>query len=292
MIRFNEFCQAKDIDEAWEYWYDMIKPSKGEKTEESRDGAVVGEVINATTVIEDPTRCILKSPIRKLPMRYMVGELLWYLSGQNTLKSIQTITSAWDRMSDDGETVNSNYGWCIKHKFGFNQWEYVRDLLRKDPNTRQAVIHIKTAENSIENPTKDMNCTVALQFFIRSKKAPMHAKRMTDKSQYEPKLYMSVYMRSNDLWMGFPNDVFQFTAMQILMAMELGVGVGAYTHHAGSLHLYERDYEKSLNNIVAMKVKNGEITNSGYPVSVVPCGEDFPVTLNTYEGEPLNDSRE
>ena len=41
--------------------------------------------------------------------------------------------------------------------------------------------------------------------------------------------------------MGFPYDVFSFTAMQCKMAMELNVGIGTYTHIAGSLHLYERN---------------------------------------------------
>lgn len=258
MIRYNEFFQAKDIDEAWEYWYAMIAGMAGDRTASSRDGAVIGEIINATTVIEDPTRCILKSKIRKLPMRYLVGELLWYLSGKNTLKSIQTITHAWDRMSDNGVTVNSNYGWCIQEKFGFNQWEYVRELLLQDPNTRQAILHIKTAEDSIKNPTKDMNCTIALQFMLR-----------------EGKLHLTVTMRSNDLWMGFPNDVFQFTAMQILMAMQLGVEVGTYTHHAGSLHLYERDYQKSVENV-----------NASTCVSTDQVGQAFE---EAYQGEALND---
>lgn len=56
-------------------------------------------------------------------------------------------------------------------------------------------------------------------------------------------------MRSNDLWMGFPNDIFQFTAIQIYLAMRLGVGLGTYTHIAGSLHLYDRDYQSALKNI-------------------------------------------
>lgn len=59
---------------------------------------------------------------------------------------------------------------------------------------------------------------------------------------------MTTYMRSNDLWFGFPYDVFQFTCMQILMSMELELELGTYTHIAGSLHLYERDYRKSLEN--------------------------------------------
>lgn len=226
----------KDIDEAWEYWYGVIASDAG--TQESRDGAVVGEILNAVTVIEDPTRCILKSPIRKLPMRYMIGELLWYLSGNNSLEAIRLYTKAWDRMSDDGETVNSNYGTRIQNAICeyscevFDQLKMVEEMLRRNPDSRQAVIHIKQARDLVAYPTKDVNCTVCLQFFIR-----------------EGKLYMTTYMRSNDLWMGFPNDVFQFTAIQIYLAMRLGKELGTYTHIAGSLHLYQRDYEASLKNI-------------------------------------------
>ena len=92
--------------------------------EQSRDGYVVGEVINATTIIEDPTQNVMVNSVRNMSMRYAVGEMLWYISGSNKLKEIQKYTKGWDRMSDDGETVNSNYGYCVKHKFGFDQLEY------------------------------------------------------------------------------------------------------------------------------------------------------------------------
>ena len=219
MIYYNMNTVADTLDEAFENWYTLLTTDMNAET--SRDGNVVGEVINAITVINDPTRCIMKSDIRKLPMRYCIGEMLWYLSGNKDLKEIQKYTKNWDRMSDDGVTVNSNYGHCIKYKFGFDQWEYVKEMLLHNPETRQAVIHIKTADNT---PSKDVNCTVCLQFFIRNNK-----------------LYLTTYMRSNDLWIGFPYDVFQFTAMQILMSMELGIELGSYTHIAGSLHLYERN---------------------------------------------------
>lgn len=235
--------RGKNIDEVWEHWYRIIaQKGKVSDLQESRDGNVVGEVLNAVTVIEDPTRCILRSPIRKLPMRYMVGELLWYVSGNPNLKAIQLYTGAWDRMSDDGVTVNSNYGYRIQNAideasgYTFDQLAMVEKMLRDHPESRQAVIHIKQARNLLSHPTKDVNCTVCLQFFIR-----------------DDKLYMTTYMRSNDLWMGFPNDVFQFTALQILLSMRLGVQLGSYTHIAGSLHLYERDYQTSLKNIESTK---------------------------------------
>lgn len=228
--------RGKTVDEVWEHWFKIL--TERTSLADSRDGAVVGEVLNAVTIIDDPTRCILKNPIRKLPMRYMVGELLWYLSGVDKLDAIRLYTSAWDRMSDDGEHVNSNYGDRIQHAIDevtgerFDQLRMVEEMLTEHPESRQAVIHIKQPRNLQENPSKDVNCTVCLQFFIR-----------------EGKLYMTTYMRSNDLWMGFPNDVFQFTAIQVYLAMRLGVKLGNYTHIAGSLHLYERDYQSALKNM-------------------------------------------
>lgn len=213
------YIEVNTATEAFEHWFKVLNSQN--MGADSRDGGVKGEVLNAVTVIKDPTRGIVQSDIRKMPMRYAVGELIWYLSGNPTLEAIRNYTSAWDRMSDDGVHVNSNYGWCIKYKYGFDQWEHIKDLFMKDINTRQAVLHIKTANNE---PSKDVNCTVCIQFLAR-----------------DGKLHATTYMRSNDIWMGFPYDVFSFTAFQVKMAMELGLGIGTYTHIAGSLHLYERN---------------------------------------------------
>lgn len=226
---YNEVVKGRTIDDVWTEWF--TKLSKCDTIESSRDGNVVGEAINAITAIEDPTRCIMLNKIRKMPIRYAIGEMLWYASGNPNLSEIGKYTSAWERMSDDGQSVNSNYGYCIKHKFGFDQYEYVKSMLINAPNTRQAIIHIKEARDLINNPSKDVNCTVCLQFFFR-----------------DDELHMTTYMRSNDLWMGFPYDVFQFTALQVLLSMELGVEIGTYTHIAGSLHLYERDYKTAMKN--------------------------------------------
>lgn len=190
----------------------------------SRDGAVAGEIMGAHIIIRDPTRNLIESPMRNLSYRYAIGELLWYLSGSDRVSDITPYSKAWERLSDDGVTVNSAYGNRIVEKFGFDQWEHVIQLLKKDPLSRQAVIHIKDAS---DKPTKDLPCTVCLQFIIR-----------------EGKLHCFTYMRSNDIWLGFPYDVFSFTSLQILMAMTLHVPVGEYHHIAGSLHLYERNLPK------------------------------------------------
>lgn len=220
-------AQFKSVNEAWEYWYNQLAMQNGSSA--SRDGAVTGEIINAITVIDDPKDNLVTSPIRKLSHKYAIGELLWYLSGSNKLDAIANYSKAWNKLSDDGETVNSAYGYRIFEKFGFDQWEHVKGLLKSDPNSRQAVIHIKEP-----NPekTKDLPCTVALQYFIR-----------------DGKLYATTYMRSNDIWLGFPYDVFTFTCLQIKMAFELGVGIGSYTHISGSLHLYSRNVQSTTSGV-------------------------------------------
>ena len=220
--------KTETVNEAWQCWFDTLKEmAKEQENASSRDGAVAAEILNAITVITDPTRNIITSTDRKMPMRYAVGELLWYLSGSNKLKDITVFSKVWERMSDDGETVNSAYGNRIFSAFGFDQMELMEELLTRDPNSRQAVIHIKDPVNYVDKPTKDVPCTVALQYFIR-----------------DGKLHATTYMRSNDLWTGFPYDVFCFTCFQIMLAFRLGVEVGTYTHIAGSLHLYQRSLDE------------------------------------------------
>jgi len=226
MVVFN----GTSVNDAWEKAFNALSQQAEEGfSDDSRDGGVVGEFIDAVFCVDDPTRSIVTSPIRKMPMRYALGELAWYLSGSNRVSDIEKYAQKWVEISDDGVTNNSAYGYRIHTKFGFDQWEYIKQLIQKDPNTRQAVIHIKDADNK---PTKDTPCTVYLQFFLR-----------------DGKLSLSVHMRSNDIWMGVPYDMFSFCFLQVKMAMELGVEVGTYTHYAGSLHMYQRDYISAKKNM-------------------------------------------
>lgn len=228
MAEVGTVCRAKTANEAWQFWFDKLKEQAEQgMMDSSRDGAIVGEFLNAVTVIEDPTRNIVTSPDRKMPMRYAIGELMWYMSGSRKLSDIATFSKVWERMSDDGETVNSAYGYRIFQQFGFNQVEYVVHSLLANPNSRQAVIHIKDPQDYTEHPTKDVPCTVCLQFLLR-----------------DGKLHMTTYMRSNDVWTGFPYDVFSFTCLQIMIAFTLHVEIGTYTHVAGSLHMYQRSLEE------------------------------------------------
>ena len=222
----NIIVTTNTATEAWDQWWQAMNfQARMGVRMPSRVGDVVGEVLNAITVILKPREGFVDSDKRKLSAKYAVGELLWYLSGSNRLSDIKPYSKFWENISDDGCTLNSAYGYRIFKQFGFDQWEHVKNLLINDGFSRQAVIHIKDASNAV---TKDTPCTVALQYQLR-----------------ENKLFATTFMRSNDIWLGFPYDVFSFTSLQVLMAMELGVDVGAYTHISGSLHLYERDVKNA-----------------------------------------------
>lgn len=226
-MSFNDVIMDDNVDIIWLYWWDVLRRQK--VNHESRDGVVVGEIIDATTILTNPTNNMMFNDVRKLDLKYALGEWLWYLSANDNLSEIQKYSSGWNRVSDDGVTVNSNYGYCIKKKYGFDQWEYVRNLLIKNPNTRQAIIHFKHPSNK---ESKDVNCAISLQFFIR-----------------DNKLYAITYMRSNDIWLGFPYDIYTFCNFQILMSMQLGVELGHYIHKSASLHLYKRDSDRVDKNV-------------------------------------------
>lgn len=108
------------------------------------------------------------------------------------------------------------------------QYEAIIDRLKKDKDTRQAVVTIWNPQWDLIPGKKDYPCTVLHQFRIR-----------------DNKLNMSVYMRSNDVWLGAAYDFFQFTRVQLAMASVLGIEPGTYAHHVGSLHIYEQHYESA-----------------------------------------------
>lgn len=163
---------------------------------------------------------------RDISLPYLFGEMVWYLSGSESMKFISKFASMWERISDDGKTSNSAYGNIVFERYDFNQIEKIIDLLTKDPGSRRALININIPNpNVIE--TKDEPCTICLQFLIRN-----------------GKLNCTGMMRSNDIWFGLPYDIVFFTEVQKYIARRLGICSGTYTHFATSLHVYERDIEK------------------------------------------------
>ncbi|MBP7722475.1 MAG: thymidylate synthase [Alphaproteobacteria bacterium] len=152
-----------------------------------------------------------------------LGELFWYLSRSDELAFIQYYIPHYHLYSDDKKILNGAYGPRIFNMNGIDQYKTVRELLAKKPDSRQAVIQIFQAKD-ITIETEDVPCTCLLQFTIRNGLLHMHTS-----------------MRSNDVFVGLPHDIFAFTMLQEILANDLSVGLGTYKHSVGSLHLYNDD---------------------------------------------------
>jgi len=239
---FESFTQA--------YYALVADTYAGYEYETAPRGMKIRENLFTSFAITNPRDRLLYIPDRKFSLQYVMAEILWYLSGNNETAWISNYSSFWKDISDDGVTANSAYGARIYkvHPYqvhnlngggvvsGLPQWDYVKQELTKDPDSRRAVIHIRQPQDSYL-AQKDVPCTLSLQFFIRDKK-----------------LHMIVQMRSNDLILGTALDVPAFTFMQELMALELGVDVGTYYHTSNSMHVYERHYD------MCEKILNAETT--------------------------------
>ena len=204
------------------------------------------ELINVNLVLTNPRERLLYSKVRKHNYTYASAEFLWYMAGTNQLDFIAHYLPNIADYSDDGKTVNSAYGYRIfgNHNHFPNQWSNVINVLRRDIESRQAVITIHYQQD-IGKITKDVPCTMNLHFMIR-----------------DNKLDFLVQMRSNDAYMGLIYDVFSFTLLQehmlnCLHAADLDLfgklELGTYVHKSDSMHLYERNLE-GVNYLLREKI--------------------------------------
>ena len=201
-------------NEAYEYFHNEIITNGVEF-------AGTKALFNIGFTIENPTNKVITNKERNWNEAYAAAEWAWYLSGDPRIKTLGElygkIPAIWKRMADKNGEVNSNYGYQWKRN---DQLENVIKMLKTNPETRQAAISIYDGK-TIHQYAHDTPCTYAVQFTI-----------------VQGKLYMSVYMRSNDLWYGFCNDQYQFASLQEMVAERLNLPVGTYYHHAHNLHLY------------------------------------------------------
>ena len=204
--------------EAWQYQLQYILDN-GSKV--SPRGKPTLEVDHPSLAI-DMRRPAVHVKERGLNYSFMAAEALWMIRGDDTVSGIAPWNSNIEKFSDDGETFFGAYGPKI-----VDQADYVVDKLLEDPSTRQAVLTIWR-----ENPpeSKDIPCTVTMDFQIRDGKLDCH-----------------VYMRSSDIWLGLPYDIFNFSAVAAWIAcrhnervgLEGKADLGTLYWTAGSSHLYE-----------------------------------------------------
>lgn len=182
------------------------------------------EVIGAVIEIEDPRARLSRTEMRG-KLVSCLGEFLWYLGGSDASDWISYYVPKYRNYQEEGGNIHGAYGprlFCWKD---VNQFRIVTERLIKNPNTRKAVIQLFDLIDLVKD-YKDVPCTCTLQFFCRGERLHLH-----------------VHMRSNDIYIGFPHDVFCFTMLQELMARQIDKEIGRYIHTVGSLHLYDENFQ-------------------------------------------------
>ena len=190
-------------------------------------GQMTRELTPVSVVIDNPRQNVIACAARRLNYGFMNAELMWILGGGDAVDDIAWYNGTWRIFSDDGVTLNGAYGRRIRRFPGptkeVDQLAEAVAQLKADPLSRQATVVLFHPELDYR-VTKDKPCTNLMRFKIR-----------------DNRLQMITFMRSNDVMLGYPYDVFNFTSLQAVVASRLGVELGTYTHIVDSLHIYERD---------------------------------------------------
>lgn len=195
----------------------------------SRNGRVK-ELLNTQIVITDPTQREVLNPHRKANVFAQIAETMWVLFGRNDIKWLSAYLPRAEDYSDDGETWRAGYGPRIRSNYkGVDQLARVVEMLSRDPLSRQAVIQIWDVSDGSLEPLKDRACNTQLQFQSRG-----------------GKLHLTVTVRSNDVMWGWSGiNAFEWSTMQEIVASVLGIQVGELVFNIGSLHLYDRHWERA-----------------------------------------------
>ena len=183
------------------------------------------ELLGVLLELEDP-RARLSSTETRGKLFSCLGELCWYLARSNDADFISYYIPAYTYDAEDG-VLHGAYGPRWLDWKGLNQVTNVTETLKKRRSSRQAVVQVFDADD-IVGEHRDVPCTCTLQFTVR-----------------DDRLQMLTHMRSNDAYLGLPHDVFSFTMLQEIVARSLSVELGSYNHFVGSLHLYDKNKDKS-----------------------------------------------
>jgi thymidylate synthase len=219
------FGSFASIDELWQGSMEYIW--KFGKEHEGRDGKNTKELLGPVLRLVNTNANLLCHVGRFASPIYAAGEFMWYLSGRGDGDQICHYAPSYRQFIEDDGKAHGSYG---RRFYKEDQIRRVILMLRDKPETRQAVIDIWRSDLDLcaahHGTKKDIPCTLSLQFLVR-----------------DGQLNCICTMRSNDIWLGLPYDIFCFTTLQNFIASQLAIPTGFYQHQPGSLHLYQRNWD-------------------------------------------------
>ena len=202
----------------------LIQKYKNEDFVIDKTGVKTIELIGESFIVDEDW--IIRPP----NYEYIERELAWYESQSLYVEDIPGQTPAiWKQVADKNGKINSNYGYLIWSEENGRQYEHVLNELKKNPNSRRAVMIYNRPTMHSDYYTDGMSdfiCTYANDFLIR-----------------DGKLISHYLMRSNDAVFGANNDFAWARCVQTELAKDLNVETGDLVWTASSLHVYDRHFQ-------------------------------------------------
>ena len=169
---------------------------------------------------------------KKLHLRSIIHELLWFLKGETNIGYLKDNgVSIWDEWADAEGNLGRVYGaqWCDSRSVdgrSIHQIDEVIESIQKNPDSRR---HIVSAWNVGEIDQMALApCHALFQFFV-----------------VEGELSCQLYQRSADLFLGVPFNIASYALLTLMVAQVCGLKPGSFVHTFGDLHLYVNHLEQA-----------------------------------------------
>lgn len=239
--------------------------------ESSRNGDVLVAPGPVCTVYTSPLRRVLLSPTRDANPFFHFFEALWMINGDNDIDFPCWFTPQYAQYSDDGKTMWDAYGYRWRKFFGWDQLPDIAEELKKNPNTRRAVLSMWNAA-CIEDATFDDNIS---DFYVAArggKAVPCNTHAYFDARG--GKLNMTVCCRSNDMiFGGYGANAVHFSYLLEHMSVLTGYPVGVYRQFSNNFHTYLEKFPIERLEILVEESK--QLAGEDSQLSTVPMDLDF-----------------
>lgn len=169
---------------------------------------------------------------KKLHLRSIIHELLWFISGDTNIKYLKDNgVSIWDEWADENGNLGPVYGsqwrsWPTPNGDTIDQITKVVNQIKNSPDSRRLIVsawNVAEIENMALPP-----CHAFFQFYVA-----------------DGKLSCQLYQRSADTFLGVPFNIASYALLTMMMAQVCGLKYGDFVHTLGDAHLYSNHIEQA-----------------------------------------------
>ncbi len=169
---------------------------------------------------------------KKLHVKSIIHELLWFLAGDTNIKYLQENgVKIWDEWADAQGNLGPVYGyqwrsWHAPDGRVIDQIANVVESIKKNPDSRRLIV---SAWNPADVDRMALPpCHALFQFYVA-----------------DGKLSCQLYQRSADVFLGVPFNIASYALLTLMVAQVCGLKPGEFVHSFGDVHLYNNHIEQA-----------------------------------------------